>query len=255
MYVGRDFDSAQDGETRVRGYDLAKTLSSGEAITVVTSKLVLVDGVDEQLDLDQTARFIGGPEFSGTQVFQACSFNDPFNVLAENTYRLGISATTSLGQVIMPWAELELERVFGVPSAPSLPPPANAEIVLLPAPRTKSVLPVTAGYALQDFPTVDQGETRLLGFDVSSALSPSETISGAAFFLTLIGGQDTTLNGNPTTYFNGVPSVSGAVAQQMVAIPTPAQSLTGNIYALSASISTSFNQQIAIWARVNIGVG
>src|SRR5271166_2554380 len=267
MYVGQAFPIGQDGETRVRGFDLAATLAPGETIVSVGSAaLASVAGTDAALGLNPLARFIGTPEFSGTQIFQWVSFYDPQASLVGNVYTLAIAATTSLGQTIIPWAQLQLERGFGIPVEPSAGSPSSAEIILvptahdllwqamwLPTPAPAFVLPTQGGYALQDFPTIDPGETRLVGFDLSSALSPGETISTATFILTVLSGGDVAVNGTPGTYQIGSPIIGGGIVQQMLAWPATLPDLGGNLYALSVSASTSFNQQLLAWARINIG--
>lgn len=254
MYVGQAFPIGQDGETRVRGFDLAATLAPGETIVSVGSAaLACVAGTDAALGLDPLVHFIGSPEFLGTQIFQCVSFYDPQASLVGNIYTLAIAATTSLGQTIIPWAQLQLERGFGIPVVPSAEPPSSAEIILLPTPGPAFVLPTQGGYALQDFPTIDPGETRLVGFDLSSALSPGETISTATFILTVLSGVDVAVNGTPGTYQIGSPIIGGGIVQQMLAWPATLPDLGGNLYALSVSASTSFNQQLLAWARINIG--
>jgi len=255
MFIGRPFyPVAEDGQTRQLGYDLASTLSEGEIIIGVgTAVLTCVQGADSALSRDPSARFSGLAQFSGTQISQAVSFNDATNALAGNLYTLMVPAATSFGQILGVWAYLRVEIGFGVPIVPGMPPPASSEIVILPTPPQKFILPTVGGYAGQDFPTVDQGETRLFGFDISSALSPQETITAATFTLTLLSGTDETIAGASEANFFGPPTITGGVVQQLVAFPQPLPYLLNNLYALGMSATTSFNQQILAWGRVTIG--
>jgi len=267
MFIGRPFyPVAEDGQSRQMGYDLTFILGEGETIIAVgTAVLTCVQGTDSALELNPAARFLGSAQFSGTQISQAVSFNDSANVLAGNLYTLTIPAATSFGQIIGVWTYLPLEIGFGfVPlvggdfssdfssdfTGGAAPPGTG---VILSVPPRKFILPTPGGYALQYFPTVDQGETRLFGFDISSALSPHETITSATFSLTLLSGTDETIAEANEAYFFGPPTITGGVVQQLVAFPRPLPYLLNNLYALGMSATTSLNQQIPGWARVSIG--
>ncbi len=254
MYIGRDFPSVEDGASRILGFDLAGTLANTEIITsIVTTTLALLDGLDPALDLDPNARFIGTTSWLGTNTTQGVSFADATNVLAGNVYKLTTAAATSRGQVIAPWARIVLQAGHGYPSVPTGGPPNTAQVTILPVSSPKFTLPSSGGYAGQDFPTINQGETRFFGFDLSPALSVTEEITSASFALTVEEGDDPIIAGNPAAYLSGSSVTMSGTIEQLIAWPVPLPVLTGSIYVLNVVALTNFNQAIEAWARITIG--
>jgi hypothetical protein len=257
MYIGRDLPGAEDGATRLLGYDISATLASGETISGVTSSLALLYGSDLAVQNNPQARFVGNPATSGSDVTQACAFIDPLGSLVGNVYRLSLAATTSLGQVIIPWARITIQVGYGIAAQITNMPPLKAQIIVLPSPGPKFTVPTLGGYAGQDLPVADQGEARLYGFDLSPALSAGEIVQSAAFALISEFDQDglppdLVIANNPSAYFAGSSIISGSVAQQMVAWPFAVPPIVGNAYILSLVATTSFNQAIETWSRVVI---
>lgn len=257
MFIGRAFPTFQDNSQRLLGFDLAAALQPGEIPELALPFLTCVYGSDPQLALDPNARFVGdtgGPcEINGTQVAQGLVFNDPTEALVGNRYAFGIAATTQLLQTFRPWAYFTLEPGTTVLSFPGIVSNA-AQVISLPTPGPKFTLPTLGGYADQGFPTANQGEQLLYGFDFSPALSPGETIGAAQAALSLLAGTDAVVSGNPLAYFVGQPVIAGNICQQMIAWPTTAPPLGGNLYRLDLVAKTSFNQAIATWSTINIGV-
>ena len=257
MYIGRDLPNVEAGSTRLFGYDLSATLADGETISSVTAAMTLLSGTDKTLLNDPAARFNGNPSISGAVVTQGCVWVDLINPLVGNTYRLSIAASTTLGQVIIPWGRVLIQAGYGVPQLPTNMPPPAAQIVVLPAPGPKFTLPADGGYAGQDFPVADQGEARLYGFDISPTLSPGEVIQTASFSLLSELDQDgvpfdSVIANNPLAYFPGSAILSPGAAQQMIAWPVPIPPLVGNSYILSLAARTSFNQAIETWSRIGV---
>lgn len=255
MFIGQPFPVIEDGSSRALGFDLTATLVLGETLLSSIAALVCLEGEDAALSLNPAARFLATPQISGAVVTQGTSFNDPEELVAGNLYALSLAATTSLGQVISPWARFSVAEGYGASVAAVSGPTAAAQVIVLPTPGPKFIVPVLSGYAGQDFPVATPGEKRLYGFDFSPALSPNEIVRGAAASLTLDIGTDAALAANGSLYFAAAPQISGAVVQQMVAWPSILPSLAGNTYVLGISIVTAFNQFIAAWSRITIGMG
>lgn len=255
MYAGRNFPEFEDGATRILGFDLSRTLQSGETISSVKSALTCIDGTDVPLSLSPTARFVGSPAFSGSRVTQGIVFNDAPGSLIGNTYTLIFYVTTSLGQVIAPWARFALGQGYGYPALPPVAPSSTGQIIVLPIGVPKILLSSLGNYAEQDYPVADQGETWLYGFDLSPALSPGELITTVTFALSRQSGTDVAVDNSSTARFSGPALISGNAAQRLTVWPLPAPTLGGNIYVLNAIALTSFSQSISTWARITISAG
>lgn len=249
MFIGSDFPPFEDQAGRVLAADLSAVLGDDETITAVTSRLRTLSGTDAlpatHLPVD--------PRISGSRVSQLVVFDDPAEFLIGNRYALSFSATTSEGRIIVPWARFQIIRGYGLTGYPGGSPAAavRSTVLTVPAPYF-TLTTMMGGYAGQDFPTANQGETMAYGFDFTPALSPGETISTAASFLALVSGTDQAVTDDPDAYDSGAAAISGNVVTQMLAWPGGA-ALVGNVYALNLRAVTSQNQSLAAWARIFIG--
>jgi hypothetical protein len=258
MYVGRDFDPIDNNSGQIYGFDLSATLTSGSNIIAVQSKLILESGFD---DTPET-HLVGAPEAVSPMVTQMLFWGGtPANQFIGNTYVFFIAGRTNLGEVIIPWGRISVQRGYGSSAFVGSASPLAANVFVIPVPRPLLTLPSLGGYALQDFPDMDQGEHRLLGFDFAGLLSPGEDVVNANVALTTITGNDPIIDQNPTAYFAGSPILSGSVVQQLVAIPplanllgAPPQvpDLRGVVYALSISGRSSYGQAISTWSRLRV---
>lgn len=249
MHVGSDFPPFEDLSGRVLAVDLAALLGEDETITAVTSRLRTLAGTD---DLPATHLPVG-PTISGARVGQLVVFDDPAFYLLGNRYALSFSATTSDARVLVPWARFQVTQGFGLTGYTGGTPGASVRSTVLKVPGLYYTLSVTTGgYAGQDFPTANQGESLAYGFDFTPALSPDETISTAASFLALVEGTDQAVTDSPTAYASGAAAISGNIVSQLLAWPG-GSALVGNIYALNLVAVTSSGQSLGAWARIVIG--
>lgn len=248
MYLGRDFPPFENQAARVHGVDLSELLAPGEAITAVTGRLRTVSGID----LLPATHLPVPAVFAGAAVSQMVAFNDPADLLLGNTYVLSFLVTTSAGRVLQPWARLTLVRGFGVTAYAGGAQPSGAQsIVLRAAPLFFTIPTLQGGYAGQDLPTANQGETLSYGFDFSAALAPAETILTVAAFLAILVGTDAAVTGAPDAYAVGAPRILGnAVTQKLAWANSP--DLTANVYALNITAGTSYNQALNAWSRISI---
>jgi hypothetical protein len=263
----------EDSTARIFGFDLADSLTSGEAIASVTSAIVMWKG-NVADDPTPAVHLIGVPQFSGTKVSQLVSWvgavgspsqlpGDPLGILIGNIYALQFGAATNQSQVILPWARITIDKNYGPNIAyADGSAPSTAEIVTLPTPALNYILPTLGDHAQQDFPAIDQGEQRLFGFDFSPILSPNETILMAAALLIVESGDDAAVILDPLARFVGMPAISGSIAQQMIGLPpspllVPSDpefpDLRGVTYILSMAVTTSSSQAIGTWARLRVG--
>jgi hypothetical protein len=257
VYSGRDLPLVDNNAGQIYGYDLASTLPQGSSIAVVRSGMILESGID---DFPRN-HLIGDPEINGTSVTQLLFWGDPPGHFVGNTYVFYLAARTSIGEVIIPWARISVERGFGNSAFIGGASPLAANVFIIPMPGPLFTLPTVGGYSLMDFPDMDQGEQRLCGFDFASLLSPDEVISAVTVSLTVLSGSDPTVDQNPVAYFSGSPIFSGSTAQQLVAIPPVADllgmppqqpDLRGVTYAFAISARTSFSQAIVTWSHLRV---
>ncbi len=256
MYVGRDFDTVQDNSAQVFGFDLAPTLTLGETLNAATAGLILENGVDD----DPAAHLVQGSQLAGTQITQMLRWGDPLGTLTGNTYAFFAQARTSTGQIIIPWARITVDRSYGLPTFPGSGVIKGSQVLVIRTPAPLFILPTDGGHALRDFPEIDQGEQRFLGFEFSPLLSPGETLVSGAAALTVIAGKDPTIDLDPMAYFIGTPQFPGSSGQQLISIPpiTPISrppmipDLRGVVYALSLYVKTSFGQNIGTWSRLRV---
>lgn len=250
MYVGSAFPPFEDQAGRVLAFDLSALLDEDETITAVVSRLRTLSGVDA---LPATHLPVA-PQFSGARVSQLVVFDDPAEALIGNRYALSISAATSAGRILMPWARFEVTRGFGLTGYAGGTPSAATRSLVLKVPGLYYTLTVMAGgYAGQDFPVANQGELLAYGLDFTPALSPGETISTAASFLSLLSGADQAVTDSPEAYDNASPAtIAGPIVSQKLTWPG-GSALVGNIYALYLRAVTSRGQSLAAWARIFVG--
>lgn len=249
MHVGNDFPPFEDLSGRVLAVDLSALLGADETITAVTARLRTLSGAD---DLPAT-HLPTAPTISGARVGQLVVFDDPAFYLLGNRYALSFSATTSESRVLVPWARFQVTQGFGLTGYAGATPGASVRSTVLKAPGLYYTLPVTTGgYAGQDFPTANQGETLAYGVDFTPALSPDETISSAASVLALVSGTDQAVTASPTAYASGATVISGNIVSQMLVWPG-GSALVGNVYALNLRALTVSGQSLAAWARIVIG--
>lgn len=100
-------------------------------------------------------------------------------------------------------------------------------------------------YVNQDFSAMDVNEVRTLAFDMTPALGVGETISSVTFVMGLVSGTDPA----PANRLNGNPSISGNVVSQSI---TMVGATYGNVYTLQALVTTTLNQTLSAWAKVNV---
>lgn len=249
MYIGQDFPPFENQSARILGFDMANLLAEDETITAVTSRLRVLDPEDDPTPADHLPV---SPQYSGALVNQMVSFNDPADMRLGVVYTLSFSVTTSLGQVMTPWARFQVIQGYGVTSYGGGSPPAAATSLILPAPFLDYTVPSLLGaYAGVDFPSANQGETLIYGIDFSPALSPGETISSTASYLGIFSGSDSAVENDPHAYDSGSMTTDDAVVQRKLAWPG-GSNLTANVYVLQLTAVTSKNQSLAAKARINI---
>lgn len=253
LFLGRDFPPFEDQGARLLGVDLGKLLAVDETITAVTSRLRTLQGTDA---LPQNHLPVA-PQFSGSQVHQLVVFDnppayyDPLSLVG-NIYALSLSATTSAGRNLMPWARFSIKQGLGVTGYAGGATPATAQSVMLTCQPLFYTLPILqGGYIGQDFTAANQTERLTYGLDFAAGLSPNETITSAVAFLGIEDGTDAAVTGSPTAYSVGSPVIDGSVVKQIINWPG-APNLTANVYQLNIAAVTSFNQSIPAWSRIVI---
>jgi hypothetical protein len=257
MYAGRDFDPIDNNSGQIYGFDLAATLPPDTGITAAQANVILESGTDDT----PASHLIGETEVSGASVTQMLFWGDPPTHFVGNKYVFYVVARTNAGEIIIPWARIAVEKGFGASAFTGAASPLAANVFVIPMPAPLFTLPSLGGYSLQDFPDIDQGERRICGLDFASLLSPGEDVVNANVSLTVITGSDPTVAQNPMAYFPSSPTFSGAVVQQLIAIPPLATLLSmvpqypdlrGVVYAFAISARTSFGQAINAWSRLRI---
>lgn len=246
MFIGRDYPPFQDVAARLLGADLTALLQSGETITGVTGRLITISGTDAL-----PGNHLPHPaQFSGAQVSQLVSFDDPAFMLVGNIYGLLLTATTSLGQTLVPWSRFQVVQGYGITGYAGGQPPASARSVSLTVAPLFYTLPlIEGGYVGHDFPPANQTERLLYGIDFAAALSPNEAITSATVSLFLLDGTDAAITASPIAYNSGIPSIAGSVVQQLIAWPGGGN-LTANVYAATFTANTSFGQSLTAWSRI-----
>lgn len=105
------------------------------------------------------------------------------------------------------------------------------------------------------FPTFEDGQSRVLGFDLGNFLATGETISAATATLICVSGVDQLLAQNPAARFAGDVLISGTVVTQGIVFSDPLRELVGNVYSLTIATTTSIGQIVLPWSRFAITQG
>ena len=104
MYVGRDFDPSDTGESERYTLDFVNDLQPGDSI-VAAVWTCEVAARSELPDDDAASHIIGAAGISGTKVTQRVS-----GLVPGVTYCLTAIATTSTGDAVSLWSHLECKE-------------------------------------------------------------------------------------------------------------------------------------------------
>jgi len=110
-------------------------------------------------------------------------------------------------------------------------------------------------YAGRDFPVIEDGASRILGYDLSATLSQDEIITAVSAQLRLTSGRDDALALDPVARFFGAASFLGNAVTQGVSFADATNMLAGNVDEFGLVAATSLNQVIASWARISLAAG
>lgn len=108
IYAEQDFPTADCGETLLYGFDLSPSLSPGETIASATSGLFLNAGTDAEIEANSNAYSVGTPTISGSVIQQMIAWPTPIVAIYGNSYVLGMTATTSFGQMLPVWTRIAI---------------------------------------------------------------------------------------------------------------------------------------------------
>ncbi len=103
-YTGTDLSNRDVGEQCLITFGFGRNLGPGETIATATATMLLLSGTDSS----PSSRLVANPIINGTQVSQLVSFVGLAitPVGSRNQYRLLISVTTSLSQILDAWTQI-----------------------------------------------------------------------------------------------------------------------------------------------------
>lgn len=103
MFVGRDYDVADAGESQVYGIDFRNDMSASDTIVSVIFELTVASGTDPS----PSSRLDGGPTiYSRTVVLQRVS-----DLISGVTYIIKATVQTSQDNTIVLWSRIPCEVI------------------------------------------------------------------------------------------------------------------------------------------------
>lgn len=96
-------------------------------------------------------------------------------------------------------------------------------------------------YVGSDFSPTDPGEIEAYSFDFARLLGTGETISSSAWSIVVVSGVDA----SPSSRLIGSAHVTGSVASQLIG-----NCLGGVTYLVTATVTTSTGQTLALWSHL-----
>lgn len=103
MYVGRDFDVADSGESEVYTLDFVNDLAASDSLATVTWSLSVNQGTDPS----PNSHLSGSAVIAGTQTLQRIS-----GLLPGVNYKVEAVVTTTLGNTVSLWSHVRCQTPF-----------------------------------------------------------------------------------------------------------------------------------------------
>lgn len=101
MYVGRDFDPSDVGESELYCFDFVRDLQTGDTVTAAVWTCA-VAAISEGTDAEASTRIDGDATFQGTKTFQRITGLQPGVI-----YRIQAIVSTQKGDEVSLWSHVE----------------------------------------------------------------------------------------------------------------------------------------------------